>query len=200
MSLSSTTGGGLSLNRGRDLVLLDGVVIPEILFPPTGGWDTTATVTYPLPLSMHGETNEFRFTSLSADGGPNFTSIAYKSEHASTGGGQWGSGGGLAQCPDKRAPIAQITIPAIENSNLITNKKFDVLVDEEVSFSSANSYVPGGTIAAYEWNFADGNKSVEPNPVHSFKDIGSYKVTLKVTDDTGNYLITFKEIEVVLSM
>ena len=39
---------------------------------------------------------------------------------------------------------------------------------------------------SYEWDFGDGETSTSAYPVHSYKSVGSYTVSLKVTDDKGN--------------
>lgn len=39
---------------------------------------------------------------------------------------------------------------------------------------------------SYEWDFGDGNRSTESNPMHVYKASGSYTVILTVTDDKGN--------------
>jgi len=39
---------------------------------------------------------------------------------------------------------------------------------------------------SYEWDFGDGETSTSSYPVHSYKSVGSYTVSLKVTDDEGN--------------
>jgi len=47
----------------------------------------------------------------------------------------------------------------------------------------------GGGISpySYEWDFGDGNTSTDVAPIHAYKSEGSYTVTLKVTDDRGNW-------------
>jgi len=47
----------------------------------------------------------------------------------------------------------------------------------------------GGGISpySYEWDFGDGNTSTDVAPTHAYKSEGSYTVTLKVTDDRGNW-------------
>ncbi|CAN5126505.1 hypothetical protein BH09BAC2_BH09BAC2_18730 [soil metagenome] len=42
-----------------------------------------------------------------------------------------------------------------------------------------------GTIAKYEWDFGDGSISNVANPLHVYTAIGSYTVTLRVTNSTG---------------
>ncbi len=39
---------------------------------------------------------------------------------------------------------------------------------------------------SYEWDFGDGETSTSEFPFHSYKNDGSYTVSLKVTDDRGN--------------
>lgn len=54
-----------------------------------------------------------------------------------------------------------------------------------ISFSSAGSNDPDGTIVSYLWNFGDGNTSSAANPSHTYATGGTYNVTLTVTDDGG---------------
>jgi len=42
-------------------------------------------------------------------------------------------------------------------------------------------------IVAYEWDFGDGTRSAERNPVHAFPAPGNYLVSLRVTDAAGFY-------------
>ena len=39
---------------------------------------------------------------------------------------------------------------------------------------------------SYEWDFGDGNTSTDEAPAHAYKTTGSYTVSLRVTDDSGN--------------
>ncbi len=54
-----------------------------------------------------------------------------------------------------------------------------------VSFSSAGSADPGGTIASYSWDFGDGETSADANPTHVYGVGGPYVATLAVTDTAG---------------
>jgi PKD repeat protein len=42
-----------------------------------------------------------------------------------------------------------------------------------------------GSIASYHWDYGDGNTSSQQNPTYTFNSVGSYTVTLTVTDDDG---------------
>lgn len=55
-----------------------------------------------------------------------------------------------------------------------------------VMFDGTASNDPDGTIAAYSWNFGDGNTGTGPTPAHTYAADGTYTVTLMVTDDTGD--------------
>lgn len=54
-----------------------------------------------------------------------------------------------------------------------------------VNFSSAASYDPDGNIAAYHWDFGDGQTSTEANPTHIYPDNGTFVAILTVTDNQG---------------
>ncbi len=55
-----------------------------------------------------------------------------------------------------------------------------------VSFSSAGSADPDGTIQSYAWDFGDGATSGEANPTHMYTVGGEYVATLTVTDNGGS--------------
>jgi len=62
-------------------------------------------------------------------------------------------------------------------------------VNEVVTFNASQSYDPNGNIGSYYWDFGDGStKMVLYNPIvtHTYTSFGSYKVTLRVTDNQGN--------------
>src|ERR1035437_5535376 len=60
---------------------------------------------------------------------------------------------------------------------------------EPVTFNS-NQYV------SYFWNFGDGNSSTQPQPVHSYTAVGSYTVSLKVTNGCGKSDSTYRTLNV----
>ncbi len=54
-----------------------------------------------------------------------------------------------------------------------------------ISFTSAGSSDPDGSIASYAWTFGDGGSSTAANPTHAYSAGGSYTVSLTVTDNQG---------------
>jgi PKD repeat protein len=80
---------------------------------------------------------------------------------------------------------------------------FDVTLDGEdletvdvhprrmLSFDGTNSYDPGG-IARFQWDFGDGFLQEGMLASHAYEAVGTYTITLKVTDDHGaNDEVTF---------
>lgn len=54
-----------------------------------------------------------------------------------------------------------------------------------VTFSSAGSTDPNGSIVSYFWDFGDGSTSTATNPSHTYMVAGQYVVLLTVTDNQG---------------
>jgi PKD repeat protein len=72
------------------------------------------------------------------------------------------------------APNAAFTAPAT------------VPVNRPVVFNGAGSTDPDGSIASYAWTFGDGSAAgTGPAPMHSYAALGSFTVTLTVTDNGG---------------
>jgi hypothetical protein len=55
---------------------------------------------------------------------------------------------------------------------------------------------PDGSIAAYDWFFGDGGRSHRRVAAHKFQRAGSYKVTLRATDSSGNWAFASRTIRV----
>ena len=63
--------------------------------------------------------------------------------------------------------------------------KTQACVGETVSFSGANSSDADGKIAAYRWDFGDGNSAEGAQVSHVYNKLGLYHVTLTVDDGTS---------------
>jgi hypothetical protein len=55
--------------------------------------------------------------------------------------------------------------------------------DETILFTS--EVIGGFAPYSYQWDFGDGNTSTDKSPSHTYKEAGTYYVSLKVTDDKG---------------
>ncbi|MEI5908937.1 collagenase [Bacillus spongiae] len=60
-------------------------------------------------------------------------------------------------------------------------------VNNPIQFSSTDAYDPDGSIVEFEWDFGDGNSSIESNPSHIYTEAGTYTVRLTVTDNKGAF-------------
>ena len=65
------------------------------------------------------------------------------------------------------------------------NGTYSASVGNAISFSSAGSFDPDGTISTYLWHFGDGEMSTEANPSHTYSAVGVYNVILTVIDNSG---------------
>jgi PKD repeat protein len=72
--------------------------------------------------------------------------------------------------------------PPVAEANGPYNGKKNIAI----SFSSAGSMDPDGSIVSYSWNFGDGSPpSNQPNPTHTYTSTGNFTATLTVTDNLG---------------
>jgi len=55
----------------------------------------------------------------------------------------------------------------------------------KVQFTASVEEETGGPFS-FSWDFGDGQKSTEQNPVHTYEKVGEYTATLEVTNAKGN--------------
>ena len=81
----------------------------------------------------------------------------------------------------------QMTAKPIVNDEPVADAGPDmsVLVNQLVEFDGSGSYDPDDDIVSYEWDFGDDTGGSGETPNHSYSAIGTYTVTLTVTDDDG---------------
>jgi PKD repeat protein len=90
------------------------------------------------------------------------------------------------------------TVVVVENQKPVAEFSYtpdNPNVGEPVTFKDRSSD-PDGSIAAWDWNFGDGTTSSEMNHNHIYMSPGTYTITLKVYDDSGEFSIIIKEITV----
>jgi hypothetical protein len=92
----------------------------------------------------------------------------------------YGSLGEYALTGSVPAPTTQAPVAVADLSGPLTG-----LPPLEVSFSSAGSSDPDGTISSYDWDFGNGSGSNAANPVFTYSTPGTYTASLVVTDDGG---------------
>ncbi len=70
---------------------------------------------------------------------------------------------------------------AVCSSDLTSIEKGDI-----INFYGSSSTDSDGTIMSYAWDFGDGRTEIDADTPHEYNDVGTYTVTLTVTDDDGN--------------
>lgn len=70
---------------------------------------------------------------------------------------------------------------------VIDTKETVVSANKLVTFNALKSQDPDGEIVSYEWDFGEGVENTSVVVDHVFKKTGTQNVTLKVTDDKGEY-------------
>lgn len=78
----------------------------------------------------------------------------------------------------------------VTSANLSPSSSFRVnqrlgMVPFIVSFNATSSVDPDGSIVNYTWNFGDGTGGSGAQTTHTYTSVGSYNVSLLVTDDDG---------------
>jgi PKD repeat protein len=71
---------------------------------------------------------------------------------------------------------------------------------EEIHFDGLASIDADGTIVSYSWNFGDGSMADGATVSHVYGDIGSYTVTLTVTDNDGGIGVDTLTVNVLESL
>jgi len=80
--------------------------------------------------------------------------------------------------------LIEVYLEEIKLEASFTAEKKKAREGERIDF---NSDVHGGFAPyTYEWDFGDGETSMDRFPSHAYKSTGDYTVSLKVTDDRGN--------------
>jgi PKD repeat protein len=80
---------------------------------------------------------------------------------------------GCVQETTNEKPEASFTYDPMEN----------IYPETELTFTDASTDADG-TVAAWVWDFGDDANSTDQNPTHSYAAIGTYTVSLTVTDDS----------------
>jgi PKD repeat protein len=122
--------------------------------------------------------------------------------------GDGSSGGGrTTQHQYRRAGIYTVTLTVTDHAGAVGTRSKTVQIEggtaptaafvfspteplpnADVFFNAAQSVAaPGRRIVSYAWNFGDGGTATGSVVSHKFKNIGTYNITLRVTDDAGNF-------------
>jgi PKD repeat protein len=105
-----------------------------------------------------------------------------------------GCGGSDKQSSTPPATTKAAATPSSTASNDDEEYELDVIAEAEpdegapplkVQFTASVEEDEGGPWK-FEWDFGDGAKSTDQNPVHTYDKVGEYTATLTVTDTKSN--------------
>ena len=83
-------------------------------------------------------------------------------------------GDAAAECDTNMPPSASTGGPYVVTKGLTI-----------VTLDGSGSTDPDGNIVSHEWDFGDGESGEGETAIHEYKTVGSYQVSLKVTDNCG---------------
>ena len=92
-----------------------------------------------------------------------------------------------------------ISISNVQTAAIFTTTPEKGSAPLEVTFDASESSDPDGQIVNYEWDFSENGKYADAKGVkvkHVFDQTGDYKVSLRVTDNSGQYATSDKQIQV----
>ncbi len=78
-------------------------------------------------------------------------------------------------------PIVALFDYEVDGTGIKDEAGGGIFIDDPIRFNDESS----GNILKWEWDFGDGEKSLEKSPVHVFGKKGNFKITLTVTNDLG---------------
>jgi PKD repeat protein len=91
----------------------------------------------------------------------------------------------------------EVTVPAAKPTANFDYSPTTPDVGDLVTFTDKSSAVDPATIETWAWNFGDDSTSTDQNPTHAYATMGTYTVSLTVTDSEGQTSNAYTE-EVVV--
>ena len=99
-------------------------------------------------------------------------------------------------------PVSRSASFEVESASYPPTPKFywsppETYVNMAVTFDASASTPDGGTILGYDWNFGDEEFGTGKTVIHAYTTVGTYTVTLNVTDSEGLWGAVSKPIEIL---
>lgn len=150
--------------------------------PYTGTEDSTLTFDGSGSYDPDGDPLTYRW-----DFGDGSTGAGVSPDHTYTAGGEYGVT--LIVNDGKEDSLPHVTTAAITEINdppsADAGPDQSAPVNDTVTFDGSSSYDPDGYITHYQWDFGDGTAGSGETTTHTYSNVGTYTVTLTVTDDGG---------------
>jgi len=108
-----------------------------------------------------------------------------------------------------------VTLEVVDNDGMASTSTFEItilnrfptaaieanstaiFVNETILFNANSSFDLDGEITSYMWDFGDNQTSSEASTTHSYREVGTYNVTLTVTDNDGEVSVANLTIHVL---
>ncbi len=92
---------------------------------------------------------------------------------------------GAATNPQNQPPVSSFTANPVSGVPPLN-----------VAFDGSGSTDPDGSLGEYLWSFGDGSQALGVAPQHTFTEMADYTVTLRVTDDKGEFATSSRTVSV----
>jgi chitodextrinase len=150
---------------------------------------TSAPTGTPVSFNSAGSTDpNGRLTSYSWDFGDGSTSTLATPSHSYASAGTYRVTLTVTdEVGETSAPVVQtIAVTDRPPTAAFTPTAATVLAGSNVAFNGTPSNDPDGSVSGYSWNFGDGSTSTSAQPGHTYMNVGTFTVSLTVTDNSGN--------------
>ncbi len=94
------------------------------------------------------------------------------------------------------ATTIDVTVTNVAPEASFSHDPIEPRTTDTVTFADASSDIDG-TVVAWNWDFGDGESSDDQNPTHQYAAVGTYTVSLTVTDNDGATGLVSVDITVV---
>jgi gliding motility-associated-like protein len=89
----------------------------------------------------------------------------------------------VAENPNCKDTISQLINLVHPLKAAFTTSADTICQHSSISFTDASTYAtPTSVMPTYQWNFGDGGTSIIQSPVYTFDRVGTYKVSMTITD------------------
>lgn len=80
---------------------------------------------------------------------------------------------------------------------IINLSQTTICLNDSITYDGRSSYDPDGTVTSYYWTFGDGTTSSAANGTHQYLALGTFTITLTVTDGTGLQGSAYGQVNVI---
>ncbi len=197
VELTVTTADGVDTESKTDYIEAVAVA-PTAAF---SGTPTSGAVPFDVAFTDESTAGSSAITARSWDFGDGSTSTATNPVHTYTDPGTWTVALTVTTADgvdtESKTDYIQASPPPAPPTVGLNAFPYDGIVPLSVDFTD-QSLDGGSPITSWAWSFGDGGTSTEQNPSHTYTAVGSYSVSLTVTNAVGTASVTVPDLISVL--